>query len=85
MEALVTVAATRARRRLGLVLPQDAGWIRAGASLSNRWSRLRGDPFRFHVHPTHAVLEVARAAGLDLVAEHRGLFWQLLLLERPPA
>ena len=30
MQALVTVAATRTRRRLGLVLPKDAGWTRTG-------------------------------------------------------
>ena len=82
MQALVTVAATRTRRRLGLVLPKDAGWTRAGASLSNRWSRLRGDPFRFHVHPTVEVIGTARAAGLELVSEHRGWFWQTLVLER---
>jgi SAM-dependent methyltransferase len=85
MEALVTVAATRARRRLGLVLPKDAGWIRTGARLSNRWSRLRGDPFRFHAHPTAAVLEAARAAGLELSSEHRGWFWQTLVFVRTPA
>ena len=85
MQALVTVAATRARRRLGLVLPKEAGWIRAGARISNGWSRLRGDPFRFHAHPTDAVIETARAAGLELVSAHRGWFWQTLVLERVPS
>lgn len=85
MEALVTVAATRARRRLGMVLPKDGGWIRAGVRLSNRWSALRGDPFRVHVHRTDAVIAVARSAGLEPVAWHRGWFWQTLVLERRPA
>ena len=84
MEALVRVAAGHTRRRLGMVLPKDGGWIRAGVALSNRWSGFRGDPFRVHVHRTDAVLEVARAAGLALVTSHRGLFWQTLVLERVP-
>jgi SAM-dependent methyltransferase len=85
MEHLVAVAAAHARRRLGMVLPKDSAWIRAAVGLSNRWSRFRGDSFEFHVHRTEAVLSVARAAGLRLVASHRGLFWQTLVLERPPA
>jgi magnesium-protoporphyrin O-methyltransferase len=83
MEALVTLAATRARRRLGMVLPKDRGWIRAGVRLSNRCSALRGDPFRVHVHRTDAVLAVATSAGLTPVAWDRGWFWQTLVLERP--
>jgi hypothetical protein len=31
------------------------------------------------------VLDVARAAGLQLVAAHRGWFWQTLVLERRSA
>jgi SAM-dependent methyltransferase len=85
MGGLVRVAADRTRRRLGLVLPRDGAWIRAGVGLSNRWSRLRGDPFRVYVHRTDAVLDVARAAGLQLVAAHRGWFWQTLVLERRSA
>jgi len=82
MEGLVAVAARHARRRLGMVLPKDAAWVRAAVGLSNRWSRFRGDPFEFQVHRTEAVLSVAGAAGLRLVASHKGLFWQTLVLER---
>ena len=83
MEALVRVAADRTRRRLGMVLPRDAAWIRAGVDVSNRWSALRGNPFRVHVHRTADVLEVAIAGGLVPVASHRGRFWQTMILERP--
>jgi SAM-dependent methyltransferase len=84
VEALVGIAARRARRRLGMVLPWDAAWIRAAVALSNRWSRFRGDPFEFHVHRTEAIVSVAAVAGLRLVASHHGLFWQTLVLERTP-
>jgi SAM-dependent methyltransferase len=82
MEALVRVAAERARRRLGMVLPRDDAWVRLGVDASNRWSALRRDPFRVHVHRTAAVLEVAKAGGLAPIASHRGRFWQTLILER---
>jgi SAM-dependent methyltransferase len=82
MEALVRVSADRTRRRLGMVLPRDDAWIRAGVEISNRWSALRRDPFRVHVHRTADVLDVAITAGLVPIASHRGRFWQTMILER---
>jgi SAM-dependent methyltransferase len=85
MPGLVGLAAARARRRLGMVLPRDARWIRGAVALSNGWSALTRNPFRVHVHRTDAVLAVAREAGLSVASTHRGLFWQTLVLERRPA
>lgn len=82
MPALVRVAAERTRRRLGIVIPRDSAWIRAGVTVSNRWSALTRNPFRVHVHRTDAVLEVAAAEGLTPTSVHRGHFWQTLVLER---
>lgn len=82
MLALVSLAASRTRRRLGIVIPRDDAWIRAGVALSNAWSAIRRDAFRVHVHRTAQVLETARANGLVLVEHHRGWFWQTLVLER---
>jgi SAM-dependent methyltransferase len=84
MEALVRVAAAGTRRRLGMVLPRDDAWIRFGVATTNRWSAVRRNPFRVHVHRTHDVLAVASAAGLVPVAQHRGRFWQTVILERSP-
>lgn len=85
MEALVRVAADRTRRRLGMVLPRDDAWIRAGVDVSNRWSAFRGNPFRVHAHRTADVLAVAMAGGLVPLASHRGRFWQTMILERASA
>ena len=82
MEALVGVAADRTRRRLGMVLPRDDAWIRAGVGLSNAWSALVRDPFRVHVHRTADVLAVAAAHGLTPASRHHGTFWQTLVLDR---
>jgi SAM-dependent methyltransferase len=84
MEALVRAAADRTRRRLGMVLPRDDAWIRAAMAISNRWSALRGNPFRVHIHRTSDVLRVAGAAGLVPVASHRGRVWQTIILQRAP-
>jgi len=84
MEALVRVAAGRTRRRLGMVLPRDDAWIRAGVNVSNRWSALRRDRFRVHVHRTADVLAVAIAGGLVLVDTQKGRFWQTMIMERSP-
>ena len=85
MASLVRVAADRTRRRLGLVLPRDEAWIRAGFALTNGFGALTRNPFRVHAHRTQAVLDVAASAGLEPVTTHRGLFWQTLILERLPA
>jgi magnesium-protoporphyrin O-methyltransferase len=83
MAGLVSAAAGRTRRRLGLVLPRDDAWIRFSVWLANAVGRIRRDPFRFYAHPTAAVADVANAAGLVRRSTRRGLFWQSLVFERP--
>lgn len=83
MERLVTVAATRTRRRLGLVLPRDDAWIRAFIALENRVAGLGRRPLLTYVHRTAAITEVAASAGLVPASAHRGRIWQTLVYERP--
>lgn len=83
VDALVRLAAERTRRRLGMVLPRDDAPIRAMVGLGNRWSALRDNPFRVHVHRAATVHAVAIAAGLVPVSVHRGLIWQTMVFERP--
>lgn len=85
MPALVAVAATRTRRRLGLVLPYDLAPIRAGIAVSNAWSALRRDPFRVYAHRVAEVMKVTGDAGLVAVDRHHGLFWETIVFERPLA
>jgi magnesium-protoporphyrin O-methyltransferase len=85
MPALVAAAAGHTRRRLGLVLPRDDAWVRAMLATANGWNRLTRDPFRLHAHRTAAVEGVATAAGLVRRSQHKGMFWQTLVFERPGA
>ena len=83
MERLVTLAATRTRRRLGLVLPRDDAWIRAAIAASNLLGRLGRRPLPTYVHRTRAITEVAARAGLAPAGAHRGRIWQTLVYARP--
>ena len=82
MPGLVSAAAGRTRRRLGMVLPRDDVWVRAMVAMANGWDRIRRDPFRIHAHRTADVVRVATAAGFVQRSAHRGMFWQSLVFER---
>ncbi|MEO5965515.1 MAG: class I SAM-dependent methyltransferase [Candidatus Limnocylindrales bacterium] len=83
MEALVGLAAARTRRRLGIVLPRDVAWARAGITGANCIGRLGNRSLRTYAHRIDAISAVAAAAGLALVSAHRGWLWQTLVFERP--
>jgi SAM-dependent methyltransferase len=82
MRALVSLSVARARRRYGLVYPRDSWWNRAGSTLLNGWSRLTRQRIRAYVHPTAAVDEIVRAAGLRPILQRTNLFWQVAVYER---
>ncbi len=81
-EALLGAAAARTRRRLGMVVPRDAWWMRGGSALINGTRRLRRDRYRFYVHPAAAIAATLRAAGLERVHADQGWFWQVEVYER---
>ena len=82
MEALVSAAAGRAKRFLGLVYPRDSWWIKLGVNLLNVFPRLRQDSFRSYVHPTAAVEGIITANSLRKSVHHDGLVWQVALFAR---
>ena len=82
MEALVRAAATHAGRLLALSFPPDRWWWRIGARLETAWFRIRGCGFRVYTHDPRRILATAASAGFRPVLEHRGLAWQVALLER---
>jgi len=82
MPALIGLAAARARRRLGIVVPRDSARVRLAVSLANAWQRIRRQSFRMHAHRTRQIEEIALAAGLRPAYRHRGWFWETLVFER---
>jgi magnesium-protoporphyrin O-methyltransferase len=82
MRALVSLSASRTRRRYGLVYPRDSWWIRVASSAFNSANRLLRRRFRFHAHRTADVEAVVAAAGLRPVDVRRTIFWQVAVFER---
>jgi magnesium-protoporphyrin O-methyltransferase len=81
-EALVNTAAARARRFFGVVYPRDNVWMRLAEPLINSIYRLRGNPFRIFVHPTATVERIVATNGLQKIAQHNGLLWQVVVYAR---
>lgn len=83
IDALVTLAAEHARRRLGIILPPDGLAARSVIGLSNLWYRLIRSPYRAYAHPHARVAAAARAGGLEPAGSRRVGIWDLLVFERP--
>jgi 2-polyprenyl-3-methyl-5-hydroxy-6-metoxy-1,4-benzoquinol methylase len=84
-EALVGVAADRARSHLVMSFPRERMLARVGMRLVNVVLRLRGCAFRGYVYPVERILAPARSRGFELALEHRGVVWQVAALERRSA
>lgn len=83
MRALVSLSASRARHRYGLVYPRDAWWIRGGARLGNALSRLFRSKTRIYIHASRDVDELVRVEGFERRMLRKTSFWQVVVYERP--
>ena len=83
MEALVELSAVRARRFYGLVYPRSKWWTKAMIWAENFQRQVRRRPFRAFVHSTAAVEAVLGDNGLQKLAHHKTLFWQVVVYVRP--
>jgi hypothetical protein len=81
-EALLAIAAGKARRLLAFSYPPDVALARWANGVLNLWPRLRGCDFRGHVHPEHAMLEVVERQGFRAIARERAGLWRIAILER---
>jgi SAM-dependent methyltransferase len=82
MPALVGAAAARAGRLLGLVYPRDEPWVRLGIRVVNLGLALQRTAFRIFCHPSAAVDEEARRAGLERRLHRTRGPWQVVVYER---
>jgi magnesium-protoporphyrin O-methyltransferase len=82
MEALMSAAAARAKRFLGLVYPRDVWWTKLGVMAINCFPKLRGDAFLSYIHPTAAVEDVIASYKLHKIVHHNGPIWQVVVFAR---
>jgi magnesium-protoporphyrin O-methyltransferase len=82
-ERLLTAAADHARRVLVFTHPPRNALTRAVLASQNAWFRLTGNSFRTFAHPPQAMLDVARARGLELTYRHARGVWQVAGFTRP--
>ena len=85
MHRLVGLAAARARRRLGIVVPRDLAVIRFAIRILNVGQWLRRSAFRVHAHDHREIERVARDAGLRPLPQRHSGIWTVLLYDRPQA
>jgi SAM-dependent methyltransferase len=83
VDALVSTAAHRTKRRLGIVLPPDGPLATVAVGLANAWEWLTRSKFRLYAHPHARVVAAARAAGLEPRGTAAVGLWRLLVFERP--
>ena len=82
LPALLTRAAERARRMVGLVYPRETWWNRFAARGLAAWGWLTRDPTRWHIHATADIDGILRSAGFQRRDVDRSLIWQVALYVR---
>ena len=80
---LVSGAAARARKRIGLVVPRDAWWVRASIRLRNVGLRILRKTKKY-AHRTADIHARIRRNGFRRIRQTRTLFWQIDVYERAP-
>ena len=81
-DALMSVAADRARRMLVVSFPRDRSLVRLWTRVANLWLRIRGIDFRSFVHPEDRIEREAERHGLRVASEHRTLIWRAVAFVR---
>jgi len=85
MRSLVHLAATRARRWIGLVFPRDTLLFRLGSIAMNGGLWLTRHPYRTFLHRRRDVIQVLGASGFAAHTSRRTLLWNVMLFDRQPA
>jgi magnesium-protoporphyrin O-methyltransferase len=81
-EGLLATAAAHTRKLLGLSFPRRRWYIRLAISVSNRWRKLRGHPFRVYLHPPEALATTLERSGLRRCWRGGTVIWAAELFER---
>lgn len=84
MHRLLSAAAGRTTRLLGMVYPRDSWWVRAVMAVVNALFLVRRTTFRVYVFRNAAIEQVVADAGLVPRYRKRGFTWVVALYERRP-
>ncbi|MEW5916359.1 MAG: class I SAM-dependent methyltransferase [Gemmatimonadota bacterium] len=84
MHRLLSAAAGRTTRLLGMVYPRDSWWVRAAMAVVNALFLVRRTTFRVYVFRNAAIEQVVADAGLVPRYRKRGFTWVVALYERRP-
>ncbi len=79
MQALVSSSAEHARALYGVVIPRDVWWMRIAQHAFNFVERVRGDAFRFFVHPRPSIDALTALCGLQVCFERNVGIWQVVV------
>ena len=82
LELLLTRAASRTRRRIGLVYPRDTLISRLAIRIFNALLRLRRHSFRVYFHAPERVAELLTDAQFTPLQSETTLLWQIAVYER---
>ena len=82
MPALVGASASKADRLYGVVYPRDSWWVRLLLGMANGLLGISGRSFRVFAHPTSAVDDAVRAAGLEQCVHRFAGVWQICVYQR---
>lgn len=81
-EALMSVAAARARRILLVSFPRERALVRIWVGILNAWLAIRRVAFRSYVHPEREIEQAAERHGLQAASDRRGHIWRAVVFER---
>lgn len=82
VNALVDLAASKARRFFALVYPRDHLLIRVGLPFENIMLAFQRTAFRVYIHRSQTVERLISAHGLKKIAQRRGWLWQAAVYAR---
>ena len=83
MPRLAGAAARHTDAVLVMSFPKRTWWTRLLIGMANYALRLSRQQFQIFVHPPDQVRAAAEREGLRTWHHHRGVFWQVLAMERP--
>lgn len=79
---LVTTSLRKATKWYAYVIPVDSWWFRCLHYVEEIRDRLKGDRFKFYIHPPHRIEALVKAEGFTKIAQRKEREWLIAVFER---